>query len=540
MNIKHIILAAAALLSASAAYADAVIRMIGDSTMADKDLAGGNPERGWGMMLPAFFDETVSIDNHAQNGRSTKSFMEEGRWDKVKEVLKKGDYVFIEFGHNDQPGKPGRSTEVGKDFDENLRTYVREARAAKAIPVLFTPIARRKFSGDSLVDTHGAYTQALRDVAAELDVPCIDLNTLTSEWLRKLGPEESKKYFMHVDPGTVIKCPEGKKDDTHLNARGARAVARMATQEIVRIFPKLASHARYYDIVVAKDGSGDFMTVQEAVNAAPDYNAARTDILVREGVYREKIVVPESKRNLTVTGQGNVVLSWDNCASRPAYTGREIGTTGSATVFVLPDNFVCENITFENTAGMNAGQAVACLVGGDRAVFRNCRFLGYQDTLYTYGKGQYHYFQDCYIEGSVDFIFGPSTALFNRCEIRCKRDKGYITAPSTPQGTRHGYVFYECRLTADNGIGGCYLSRPWRDYGQTVYIRCDIGGHIAPEGWHNWRNPAREKTAFYAEYGNTGAGAKTDRRAFGRVLASLDDYNLIDILGGWEPDGCRW
>ncbi len=539
MKFKHLLLVAA-LLAAPFMQAETVIRMIGDSTMADKDLDGGNPERGWGMMLPAFFDETVIIDNHAQNGRSTKSFIDEGRWEKVKEVLKKGEYVFIEFGHNDQPGKPGRSTEVGKDFDENLRTYVREARAKKAIPVLFTPIARRKFRNDTLVDTHGAYTQALRDVAAELDVPCIDLNVLTSEWLRKLGPEESKKYFMHVAPGTVIKFPEGKTDDTHLNARGARAVARMATQEIAKVFPKLGSHARYYDIVVAKDGSGDFMTIQDAVNAVPDYSGPRTSMLVREGVYHEKIVIPESKRNLTMTGEGNVVLSWDDCASRLNYAGNETGTTGSATVFVLPDNFVCENICFENTAGMNAGQAVACLVGGDKAVFRNCRFLGFQDTLYNYGKGKYHYFQDCYIEGSVDFIFGPSTALFNRCEIRCKRDKGYITAPATPQGARHGYVFYECKLTADDGVSGCYLSRPWRDYGQTVYIRCEIDGHINPAGWHNWRNPSREKTAFYAEYGNKGAGAKTDKRAFGHVLASLDGYSLIEILNGWEPDGCRW
>ncbi|MDE6525886.1 MAG: pectin esterase, partial [Muribaculaceae bacterium] len=382
MNIRHILLAGAALLAAPVLHADAVIRMAGDSTMADKDLDGGNPERGWGMMLPAFFDSTVTVDNHAQNGRSTKSFMDEGRWEKMKKLMKKGEYVFIEFGHNDEPGKPGRSTEVGKDFDENLRTYVRDARAKKAIPVLFTPIARRKFEGDSLVDTHGAYTQAVRDVAAELGVPCIDLNVLTSEWLRSLGPEESKKYFMHVAPGTVIKCPEGKKDDTHLNARGARAVARMATKEIAKTFPKLASHIVDYDIVVAQDGSGDFMTVQEAVDAAPDYSNARTRILVREGVYREKITIPASKRNLTLTGDGKVVLSYDDYASRKGYTGHEIGTTGSASVFVLPDNFTAENITFENTAGMNAGQAVACLVDGDRAVFRNCRFLGHQDTLY--------------------------------------------------------------------------------------------------------------------------------------------------------------
>ncbi len=181
---------------------------------------------------------------------------------------------------------------------------------------------------------------------------------------------------------------------------------------------------------------------------------------------------------------------------------------------------------------------MACYVGGDRTVFKNCRFLGNQDTLYTHSTGR-QYYTGCYIEGTVDFIFGKSTALFDDCTIHCKRAGGYITAPATPQGQRHGYVFTNCKLTADSAAVRCWYSRPWRDYGQTVFIRCDVGGHIRPEGWHNWRKPEREKTAFYAEYGCTGEGADTTKRVpWAKVLTSDEGYSLPEILGGddnWDP-----
>ncbi len=505
------------------------IRSIGDSTMATKKLDGQNPERGWCHVLPGFFTEDVMVDNRAVNGRSTKTFLSEGRWDVVMDSIRPGDYVFIQFGHNDASDKGERATVAGGDFDENLRRYVRDTRSKGGIPVLFTPIARRKFMKGELVDTHGKYVQSVKDVAKELDVVCIDLNASTTDWIKALGDEASKPYFMHIPAGTVPLHPDGKKDNTHLNVAGARVVAGMAADSKAARIPELGAYVRHYDFVVAKDGSGDFFTVQQAVDAVPDYRNARTTILVRDGVYNEKIVVPQSKTNLSLLGQGKVKLTFDNRASRLNACGDEMGTPGSASTFIYPDNFYCENITFENPSGVTAGQAV-----GGKMFFKNCRFLGFQDTLYAYGLGR-QYYEDCYIEGSVDFIFGPATALFNRCEIRNNREKGYITAPSTPQYRPYGFVFMDCKLTSEEGCDRCWLARPWKEYGKTVFVRCEIGDHIRPEGWHNWRKPEREKTSYYAEYGCTGPGADTSKRAFGYVLDTDADYTIDKILSGWNP-----
>jgi pectinesterase len=205
-----------------------------------------------------------------------------------------------------------------------------------------------------------------------------------------------------------------------------------------------------------------------------------------------------------------------------------------------PD-FWAENITFQNSAGP-VGQAVAIFVSGDRAVFKNCRFLGFQDTLYTYGKYSRQYYENCYIEGTVDFIFGSSTAVFKDCEIRSKRD-AYITAASTPQGRDYGYVFINCKLTADPGVEKVFLGRPWRPYAQTVFIHCEMGAHIRPEGWNNWGNVSNEKTAFYAEYGSSGPGADISGRVpWAKKLnkKKLAAYSIEKVLAGddgWNPVG---
>lgn len=515
-----------------------VIFMIGDSTMANKKLDGCNPERGWGQMLPGFLTDEVIVENHAVNGRSTKSFREEGHWEPVEAAIRPGDYVIIEFGHNDtKVDDPKRYTKPGADFDENLRRYIRETRAKGGKPILFNAIARRKFVKDSLVDTHGEYLAATRRVAEEMDVPFVDLNALTAEFIRELGPEASARYFMHIPPGIVPLYPEGKKDNTHLNVAGARRVAAMAVDALAEAVPELAPYVRHYDFVVAKDGSGDFFTVQEAINAVPDHRGrSRTTILIREGEYKEKIIVPRSKINLSLIGQGDVKLTYDDYASKPNIFGEEMGTTGSASFYLYAPDFYAENITFENSAGQ-VGQAVACFVGGDRAVFRNCRFLGNQDTIYTWIRGR-QFYDRCYIEGTVDFIFGRSTALFSDCQIHSKR-RGYLTAPSTDSDAAYGYVFLNCRLTADEGVDRVYLSRPWRDYAKAVFIRCDMGAHIHPAGWHNWNRPEREKTAFYAEFANTGEGASTGERAsFGHLLDSDAAYTPEKVLAGddnWNP-----
>lgn len=537
------------------------IFMIGDSTMANKSIIGGNPERGWGMMLPGFFSEDVQIDNHAVNGRSTKSFIDEGRWDKVLSKIKKGDYVFIQFGHNDSKQDSLRHTTPGSTFDDNLRRFVNETRQHGGIPVLFNSIVRRNFvcplddsiskdtrhdagthqqpvEGDVLYDTHGEYAKVPQCIAQELNVPFIDMNKLTHELVEGMGPVNSKQLFMWVAPNEVAAFPKGREDNTHLNIYGGRTVARLASKAIASTLPDLAPYIRDYDFVVAQDGSGDFFTVQEAINAVPDFRKnVRTTILVRKGDYKEKVVIPESKINISLIGQDGAVITYDDYANKPNVFGENKGTSGSSTCYIYAPDFYAENITFANSAGP-VGQAVACFVSGDRAFFKNCRFLGYQDTLYTYGKNSRQYYEDCYIEGTVDFIFGWSTAVFNRCHINSK-SKGYVTAPSTDAGKQYGYAFYDCQLTADEGVGGVYLSRPWRPYAQAVFVNCDLGKHILPVGWHNWNKKEAEKTVFYAEYESKGDGANVKERAkFSRQLKNLKGYQIEDVLAGsdgWNP-----
>ena len=544
------------------------IFMIGDSTMANKSLVGGNPERGWGQMLPGFLTEDIRVDNHAVNGRSSKSFIDEGRWDTVVNRIHHGDYVFIQFGHNDEKPKEDRHTDPGTTFDDNLRRFVNETRARGGIPVLFNSIVRRNFGSTAdagtlaaavnqddiqtaagaatdslptvatLIDTHGDYLLSPRNVAEELDVPFVDMNKITHDLVEGLGPEDSKKLFMWVEPNTVPALPQGREDNTHLNIYGARVVAGLTIDAIAEAVPALAPYVRHYDFVVAKDGSGDFFTVQEAVDAVPDFRKnIRTTILIRPGEYKEKIVIPASKINLSLIGQDGAVLTYDDFANRPNRFGENMGTSGSSSCYIYAPDFYAENITFQNTAGP-VGQAVALFACGDRMYFKNCRFLGYQDTLYTYGKGCRQYYEDCYIEGTVDFIFGWSTAVFNRCTIHSLRT-GYLTAPSTPEGQAHGYVFYDCTMTADEGVEGVYLSRPWRPYAQAVYIRCNLGNHIKPIGWHNWGKESNEQTAFYAEYQSTGPGANAEARApWSHQLTSLDGYDMEEILAGsdgWNP-----
>ncbi|MBQ8601320.1 MAG: pectin esterase [Bacteroides sp.] len=535
------------------------IFMIGDSTMANKSLEGNNQERGWGHVLGGFFSEDIVVDNHAVNGRSSKSFIDEGRWEVVLNKMKPGDYVFIQFGHNDEKPKPDRHTDPGTTFDANLKRFVEEARAKGGIPVLFNSIVRRNFrvnenavtdddfrkdkleeakEGEVLIDTHGEYLNSPRNVAKELNVPFVDMNKLTHDLVQGLGAEASKKLFMWMPEGVYAACPKGRQDNTHLNVYGARTIAKITVEAIAKEVPALAPYVRYYDFVVAKDGSGDFFTIQEAINAVPDFRKdKRTTILVRKGVYKEKLIVPASKLNISMIGENGAVLTNDDYAQKKNYFGENMSTSGSSTCYIYAPDFYAENITFENTAG-RVGQAVACFIEGDRAYFKKCRFLGNQDTLYNYGKESRQYFEDCYVEGTVDFIFGWSTVLFKDCTIHSMGD-GYVTAPATDKGKKYGYVFVNCKLTGADEAKKVYLSRPWRPYGQTVYIQCELGKHIVPEGWNNWGKKENEKTAFYAEYQNIGEGASVKERAsFGHQLKNLEGYNIEKILqgeDGWNP-----
>jgi pectinesterase len=287
-------------------------------------------------------------------------------------------------------------------------------------------------------------------------------------------------------------------------------------------------------LVVAQDGSGQFRTVQAAVDAVPNQSAGPVIIQLRPGTYHEKVVVPTLKTH--------IVLRGDAAASTTITYSDHSGTNGITTptsysVLVQANDFTAENVTFENAAGYTAGQAVALHVEGDRAAFRHCRMVGNQDVLLLAAGGSRQYYQDCYIEGTTDFIFGASTGVFDHCVIRSKKNS-FVTAASTPAGQAYGFVFMDCKLLADTTVAQkVYLGRPWRPNAKVVYLRCELGTHITPAGWDNWKNPENEKTAYYAEYRSTGPGARPAARVpWSHQLTAKEakQYTLKQIFGGKE------
>jgi len=292
-------------------------------------------------------------------------------------------------------------------------------------------------------------------------------------------------------------------------------------------------------LVVAADGSGQFKTVQAAVNAIPDGNSKPVEIHIKPGTYKEVIVVPKGKRFVRFIGDDalKTLLTYDLYAGILGDDGRPIGTFRTSSTTIVADDFYAENITFENSAGP-VGQAVALTTIGDRTVFRNCRFLGSQDTLLAQTGRQY--FEKCYIEGRCDFIFGGSTAFFESCHIHCLM-KGYITAAATPEHQPYGYVFSNCKITGDTPDARTYLGRPWRDFANVIFLNTEMSEVVLPAGWDNWRQPHREKTSRYAEYNSTGPGANPRARVpWARQLteAEAKKITLEKVLGGadgWDP-----
>ncbi len=522
---------------------DFTIHLMGDSTMADKDISGLNPERGWGMVFENFLDERVRVINYAKNGRSCKTAIAEGIWDHVKANIRPGDYLFIEFGHNDQKPAGKGYAPAWTEWQDYLRLFINTARELGATPVLLTPVARRHFNFGVLDETtHGEYPASMRAVARETGTPLIDMEQATIKWLKEAGDLASRPYFMWIEPGVVPAKPQGLQDNTHSTPLGARRNCEIVCDSIRVKLPEIAQHLVHWDAVVDQQGRGDYLTVQEAIDAVPDaLHGGQYRILIKPGIYRERIIIPWNKRHLLLKGldAANTIIVYGNAATQPwgNFTGT-IGTSGSATMFVHAEDVTLEDLTVENDAG-RVGQAVALFTNGDHFTARRCRFLGNQDTLYTFGKfsedGNHirNAFFDCYIEGTTDFIFGSSAAWFERCQIHSKAES-YVTAASTVQGQAFGYVFKDCRLTADPGVEKVYLGRPWRPYAQTVFIDCELGAHIRPEGWHNWNNPANEKTAFYAEYGCTGPGADNSTRVgWSHQLSAADAarYTYEQLIG---------
>lgn len=295
--------------------------------------------------------------------------------------------------------------------------------------------------------------------------------------------------------------------------------------------------------IVAHDGSGDFKTIQEAVNAVRDLSQQKVTIFIKNGIYKEKLVIPSWKKNVSLLGEsrnGTIITNGDY--SGKAFPGTDVtgnskySTYTSYTILVQGNGFSAENLTIENTAGQ-VGQAVALHVEADRCIINNCNLLGNQDTLYTAKDGTRQYYKDCYIVGTTDFIFGEATAVFENCTIKSLKDS-YITAAATSPEQKFGYVFINCNLIADQQAKKVFLGRPWRPYAKTVFINTEMGSHIRPEGWDNWRNPENEATVVYAEFNSKGDGANpAERVKWSKQLSKSESkkYNLKNIFNGWMP-----
>lgn len=498
--------------------------LVGDSTVTETD--------GWGRGFRQLTIHGDTLANAAVNGRSSKSYLDEGRW---KDALAlKGRYYLIQFGHNDEPGKGAdRETDAATTFRANLKRYVADVRAIGATPILVTSLTRRQFDAAGKIKTsQGPYVVATRAVAAAERVLLIDLNATSTALAERMGAAALEPLSKRTDAGAV--------DTTHLNEAGSLVFARLVIDELTVKVPAL--QGAFADAIVDAAGQGQYATVQDAINAVPQTTTAarRWTIYVRAGKYRELVYVQREKRFVSLVGEdpARTVITYDLNATMPGADGKPMGTFKTPTVTIDADDFSAENLTIQNDAGP-VGQALALRVDGDRAIFRNDRFLGWQDTILL-DRGR-HYFEDSFIAGHVDFIFGGATAFFERCHIHSWRD-GYITAASTPREQPYGFVFADGHITGETANTKTYLGRPWRDFAQVAFLRMDMSTVVRPEGWHNWDKPEREKTTRYVEFGSTGPGAA---HGAGRVswtksltAAQAATYTVKNVLAGadlWDP-----
>lgn len=364
-------------------------------------------------------------------------------------------------------------------------------------------------------------------------IPAVDAKPI---WARFMDLETNEPFFCDRD-GIKRKS----LDEIGEERRNGYSWYSDAPQEVLKKYPDWAvkngtkvgaiekKNVNY--ITVAQDGSGDYAKIQDAVYATPAFPYEKVTIFVKNGTYNEKVRIPEWNNNVILQGESkeNTIITFDDNFSKIGL-GRN-STFYTYTVLVEGDDFTASNLTIKNTSG-ERGQAIALSVVGNRVKIINCNLLGNQDTLYLSGKDSKQYFKDCYIEGTTDFIFGGATALFENCTIHSIKSS-YITAASTPEGNPFGFVFKSCKLTANPEAKEVYLGRPWRIYAKTVYINCEMGAHIKPEGWENWSKPEAEKKAFYAEYNCSGEGFQPTKRvkwAHQLMKKEASQYSIENIL----------
>ena len=508
------------------------IVLVGDSTVTDRN--------GWGYGFKLHCDEALEIINLAAGGRSSKSYLDEGRWQEA--LSRRGDFYLIQFGHNDEPGKgPERETDPDTTYRANMARYVDDARAIGATPILVTSLARRTFEGKRLRSTLAPYVDAVKRLAAEKRVPLIDLHASSTALIEKMG----EAAWLELS----LRDAKGEVDRTHLGMRASLLIAPLVVQPLRVLVPSLGPHLqdtplpgtaalqRVADAVVAPDGSGHHRGIQEAINAVPQNTSADRPwlIFVKAGTYRELVYVQREKRFVLLVGEDprTTTITYGLHANVIGSDGKPIGTFRTPTLYVDADDFTIENLTIENSAGP-VGQALALRLDGDRAVIRNSRFLGWQDTILL-NRGR-HYFDGSFIAGHVDFIFGGATAYFESCHLHAWRN-GYLTAASTPAEQPYGFVFRRARITGAPGVQ-TFLGRPWRDHAHVAFLDSEMSQVVRREGWHNWDRPEREKTTRYFESGTRGSDA-SGRVAWARRMSEADARALSPerVLTG--ADGWR-
>jgi pectinesterase len=535
------------------------IVLVGDSTVTDQS--------GWGVGFSSCVADGVQCTNMARGGRSSSSYRNEGLWDEA--LALKPDWVLIQFGHNDEPGHPEKENEPDKGYRANMERYVADARAAGIRPVLVTPISRRQWGKsdgdrDRIVSSLERYAEVVREIAAEKDVPLIDLHSRSKEVYQSLG----RKGCELISP---VK-DNGQWDGTHMNQAGAVMFGSMVAMDCRSYVPGLAGYfptsklAKLQQnhpapsmservkqnpklptgeltskggttLTVARDGSGDFRTIQEAIRAAQSNNRDRTVIHIQRGVYMGQILIPASKPNISFVGEDRdgSIISYALTIHDPVPPEVPEEFRGYAAV-VLADGFRAANLTFRQVAG-DHGQAIALRIDGDRAILRDCNLVGWQDTV-RLEKGR-HYLRHCYIEGRVDYIYGGATAYFEDCTMHTKH-AGYVTAASTSRSAPWGYVFANCKITGTDAEE-VFLGRPWRPYASVTYLNCEMDKSIKPVGWHNWSRERNERTARYAEYHSKGPGAHPDERAEWSHQLTDDEAKEITVQSvlagedGWDP-----
>ncbi|HMB89850.1 MAG TPA: pectinesterase family protein [Rhodothermales bacterium] len=568
--------------------------LAGDSTMAEKR-PEKRPETGWGEVLQAFFDEAeVRVENHARNGRSTRTFIEEGRWQAIVDRLQAGDYVFIQFGHNDQSKEKADRYTPPEQYRANLIRFVHDVRTQQATPVLLTPVVRRRFDDeDQFYDVHGVYPDLVRSVTVEQEVPLIDMHRWSEDVLRQYGAEGSKALFLQLAPGDHPNYPDGVDDNTHFSPRGAAVMAGLAIEGIRQLGLGLIDFLKQpdipdrtsvlsYDVIVDAayegtpgapvDGTPTFGTIGEALEVVPEDNMKPFVIFIRAGRYYEKLSVDRPFVHLIGASQDSTILTYVASGDTPSPDGGTYGTRGSFTLRITAPDFRAEHLTIENgfdypanaakpdddPTKVQSPQAVALMTTGtsDRAVFQHCTIRGYQDTLFADAGRQY--FHQCRILGHVDFIFGAGQAVFDDCDIvsRNRVDKnptGYVTAPSTPISYPYGFLFIDSRLvkeTPDLPAGSVRLGRPWHPNadphasGSAVFMRCYMDDHIGPEGYApiSGRNNAGERIWFevgpasrFFEYENHGPGALASPERPRLQAEAAGWYTPEQVLRGWNP-----